>query len=122
MQKVKTEPAKTVLTITLGFTVIYLLTETSWSILIALTIGFAGLFSSWIAAKIHFLWMKLAYVLSLIIPNIILAFIFFLVVFPLSMLQKVFNKRDLLQLKNNKDSTFIITDKNFPKESFEKPW
>jgi cytochrome c oxidase subunit IV len=121
-KKNKIEPVKTVLTITLGFTVIYLFTMAKWILITALIIGLAGLFSTYLAGKIHFLWMKLALVLSYIIPNIILGIIFFLVLFPMSLFQKLFSKRDHLMLKNNSDSTFITVDKTFSKESFKKPW
>lgn len=120
--KVKTDPVKTVLTITVGFLVIFLVNHQSWAIITALGIGIAGVFSPFLSRKIDFLWMKLAWVLSLIMPNIILTIVFFLILFPIAALSRLFGKKDPLQLKNSKDSTFSICHKEFKKESFEKPW
>jgi len=122
MKKIKTDPLKTVLTITLGFTIIYLLTFSKWSIIVALTVGLGGLFFPYLAKKINTLWMGLAYILSFIVPNIILAIIYFIVLFPLSMLRRMLGKKNPLVLKNDTASIFVITNKTFNKEGFEKPW
>ena len=122
MEKIKIEPAKTVLTITVGLTLIYLITGWKWAIPVAFIIGLAGIVSDYLAGKIDFAWMKLAWFLGLIIPNIILAIIFFLFLFPISLLSKIFGNKDPLQLKNNKESNFVTCEKDFQKAHFEKPW
>jgi hypothetical protein len=120
MSAPKTNPTKTVLTITVGFMVIYLATEWEWAIIVALSVGLIGVVSTFLSKQIDFLWMKLSWVLSMIVPNIILSLIFFLFLFPIALLSKVFTKKDLLHLKNNRDSVFIENDKHFDKASFEK--
>lgn len=122
MKKTKSEPSKTVLTITLGFVILFVVTKWRWTLNVSILIGFAGLLSTYLANKIDFVWMKLSYLLSLLLPNIVFSIIFYLVLFPIAMLAKVFGQKDKLMLKNNYKSTFIGTDKSFPKESFEKPW
>jgi cytochrome c oxidase subunit IV len=118
----KTNPTKTILTITIGFLIVYIITDLNWALLVALFVGLAGLLSSFIAQKIDFLWMKLAWVLSLIVPNILLSLIFFAFLFPIALLSKLFGKKDPLILKNTRDSLFITSNKTFDKSSFEKPW
>ena len=122
MNKAKSEPVKTVLTITLGFIILFVVTKWKWALTVSVFIGLAGLLSTYLANKIDFLWMKLSYLLSLILPNIVFSIIFYLILFPISMLAKVFGQKDKLMLKNNYKSTFIETNKSFSKESFEKPW
>ena len=122
MKNLKSEPIKTCLTIAVGFIVVFLATKGQWAIYVSLIVGAIGLFSDYLSQKIDFVWMKLTWVLSLIVPNILLGAIFYLFLFPISMLSKLFGKSDPLLLKNNNNSTFTTEHKEFSKASFEKPW
>lgn len=122
MKSIKTDPIKTVLTITVGFLVIYVFTEYQWLLYTSLIVGILGLLSSRIAKVVDYLWMKLSYILSLIVPNILLTIIFYVFLFPISMLSKLFSKKDPMDLKNSKQSLFKDVDKQFVPESFDNPW
>ena len=122
MKKTKTGPTKTVLTISVGFVVLYLITKWNWAILIALMVGLIGIFSTHLSKMIDSLWMKLTWFLNLILPNILLGAIFFLLLFPIAVLSRLFGKNDPLNLKNKTASTFRNSNKQFDKASFEKPW
>lgn len=122
MQKIKSNPVKTMLTISIGFLVVFIITKLNWALLIALVIGLIGLFSSFLSKQIEFLWTKLAWFLGLIVPNILLSAIFYLFLFPIAVLSKVFGKNDSFKLKNNADTVFVSSNKEFDKNSFEKPW
>lgn len=122
MKNYKSEPIKTCLTISMGFIVVFLTTKAQWGLIVALTVGLIGMFSPYLSRKVDYLWMKLTQLLSLIVPNILLGAVFYLFLFPISMLSKLFGKRDPLLLKNNTDSTFTVERKEFSKTSFEKPW
>ena len=122
MKEQKTDPQKTVLTISIGFIVLYFITKWDWTILIALAIGFAGIFSTYLSTKIDYLWMKLAWLLNLILPKILLFIIFFLLLFPLAILFRLFGKKDPLNLNNKAETNFINCNKKFDKVSLEKPW
>ena len=122
MKEQKTEPTKTVLTISIGLIILYLITKWDWAILLALTIGLAGIFSTNLSKIIDYLWMKLALFLNFIMSNILLSIIFFLLLFPVAILSRVFGNHDLLNLKNKTESNFKDSNKKFEKISFEKPW
>ena len=122
MQNHKSEPVKTCLTIAVGFIVVFLSTKGLWALYIALVIGLIGMFSDYLSQKIDYLWMKLTWVLSLIVPKILLGAVFYLFLFPISVLSKLFGKRDPLLLKNGVKSTFVEKNKAFSKQDFEKPW
>lgn len=122
IKNIKNNPTKTVLTISVGLIVVYLFTKVKWVLDISLVIGLIGVFSTYLSEKIDFLWMKLAWVLSKIIPNIVLGIVFYLCLFPLSVLSKLFIGKDILNLKNTSNSIFKTSNKNFEKVSFEKPW
>lgn len=122
MKNMKSDPVKTMLTISMGFLLVFLATKTRWVVFLSLGFGLIGLISTSLSKKIEFLWMKLAWVLSLIVPNILLSLLFYVFLFPIALLSKVFGAKDPLQLKKQSDSVFRTTDKTFDKATLEKPW
>lgn len=122
MNNKSAEPIKTVLIIMVGMLVVYFITGRQWAVTGAIIIGILGLSSGYISQKIHYLWMKLSWVLGLIIPNILLSVIFFLVLTPLALLSRIFGEKDPLSLKNTSQSLFKETNKKFEKPDFEKTW
>lgn len=121
MKKQQTNPTKTILILTVFFLIVYLITKYNWAIYTSLGLGVVGILSSFLSKVIDFLWMKFAWILSLIIPNIILSAVFYLLLFPIASFAKLFNK-DELQLKNNKNSFFKEINKMFKSEDFTNPW
>ena len=122
MTKLKPDSTKTILTISIGFTVVYLITKWNWAISVSLLIGITGILSNYLSEKIAFLWIKLSWVLSLIVPNILLSMIFYLILFPISLLSRITTGKDPLILRNETNSTFRDVNKEFDKASFEKTW
>ena len=116
------EPVKTVLVIVVGFLIVYGVWRLEWALTTALVIGIAGLLSGYLAEKIDFLWMKLAWVLSLIVPNILLSVIFFLFLTPIAWLSRIFGEKNPLSLRNSSPSLFKEYKKVFDQKSFERPW
>lgn len=122
MKKNNTTPIQTVLTITVGFLVLFMITKNEWLLYVSLVIGILGVFFNFMAKKIHVVWMKLAWILSLIVPNILLSIVFYFFLFPIATLSKIFGKKDPMDLKNTQSSLFKIVNKEFDKTSFEKVW
>lgn len=118
---IKSEPLKTVLVIVLGMMVIYLVNKSKWALLAALLIGVLGVSSPFLAKKIDFLWMKLAWILSLIVPNILLTIIFYFFLTPIALLSRL-SQKNSLYLKNTESSMFKDTTTKIEKSSFEKSW
>lgn len=129
----KSNPAKTVLTISMGLALIYLYNQVkstehywqskiNWLLAAAIIIGVIGILSESLSRWIEIAWMKLAYILSLIVPNIILGIVFFLFLLPLSLLSKLFRKEDTLVLKNNISSVYKTKNKEYDKAHFENMW
>ncbi len=122
IQPTPSNPRITVLVITAGFAIIFLLTNAYWALWIGLVVGVLGGLSGFLARKIEWAWMKLAWLLSFVVPKILLTAIFFLVLCPLAGLSRTFGTRDPLLLQNNSKSTFKSVDKVFDAESLENPW
>lgn len=122
MDQLKTTPIKTVLLLVISSLILYLITNRDWIIVIGLSIGLIGLFSRKASEIIDSYWGKISWVLSLIIPNILLTIIFFFFLTPIAYLSKLFGKKNQLNIKNTKASLFIDHKKVIDKEYFEKPW
>ena len=120
--KMKSNPLKTVLTITVGFLIVYTVSGMKWVLSVTIVVGLAGILSSFLAEKIEWIWMKLTWVLSLIVPNILLGAVFYIFLFPVALLAKLFSRKNALQLKDHTASVYIETNKTFTNKDFENPW
>ena len=74
---------------------------------------FLGLVNSKILNPLNKMWFKFGIFLGKIISPLVMSIIFFLVVTPIGLLMRLFNK-DLLNLKFNNNSTYWI-EKTEPK-------
>lgn len=121
-------PSKTVLTIVIGFLVIYIYLfyrydwRYDWALWVVVSVGILGLLSSYLELKIQEAWMGLSTILSYIIPPILLSAVFFIILFPIALLSRLFGEKDPLQLKKTDATLFKTVDKTFTKDTFEKTW
>ena len=111
----------TVLVISMGFLAIYLIFGWKWAVYVSLSVGVLGIASTFISQKIEWAWMQLAKVLGYIMPNVLLSIVFFIFLFPMALLARLFSK-DPLMLSNKHKSYFIDINAQMDKKSFEKIW
>lgn len=121
MNKIESNPVKTILVIVTGLLIIYFFTKINILLNIIIGLCLVGIFSYYISKKIEDVWFKIAFILGLIIPNIILGLIFYFFLFPVALLSKISSKDPLL-LKNNSKSTYKQVNKSFTKDSFKNTW
>ena len=88
-----------------------------WSLIIAIIFFTLGLLNSKILTPLNSIWFKIGIFLGNFISPIVMAIIFFIVITPISLLLRLFNK-DVLNLKNNKDKTYWIK-KDGPKSKMK---
>jgi hypothetical protein len=88
-----------------------------WSLIISLIFLFLGLINSKILTPLNKLWFKFGIFLGKIISPLIMGIIFFLVVTPIGLLMRLFNK-DLLNLKFNNNRSYWI-EKSEPKSKMK---
>ncbi len=81
-----------------------------------------SLISEKFAIFVDFLWNKLAGFLGFIVPNILLTFIYFIVLTPIAFLSKIFKAKTNFRTQNLNSTTFIDLEKEYTKESFRNPW
>ena len=78
-----------------------------WSVLISLLFLILGIINSKILTPLNKVWFKFGIFLGKIISPIVMGIIFFLVVTPIAFLMRIL-KKDLLNLKYNKNSSYWI--------------
>lgn len=110
----------TVLIISMGFLLIYLIYAFQPFLYVSLGVGLLGL-SDYMSRLIEKLWMGLAKLLSYIIPNILLTAVFYIILFPFALIYK-FSQDDPLKLSPDHNTYWVDDDKEIDKKSFEKTW
>ena len=88
-----------------------------WSLIISLAFLILGLLNSKILKPLNKIWFKFGLLLGKIISPLVMGLIFFIVVTPIGLLMRLFNK-DLLNLKFNKTKSYWIK-KNGPKSKMK---
>lgn len=116
----KKNSTATILVLVIACIVLFWLTGKKYFLPVAVLLGFSGLFSSYVADKIHWLWMKLGEGLGYVTGRIIMTLIFFLLLYPLSLLSKLFRKNN--QLKPGAESYFEARNFVYTRESMENTW
>ena len=89
-----------------------------WSLIISVVFLILGLLNSRILSPLNKIWFKFGILLGKIISPLVMGLIFFIVVTPIGILMRLFNK-DLLNLKFNKNKTYW-TEKIIPAEANKK--
>ena len=117
----KTKILETSLVITTGFLVIYFLTSIKAFLLVALTFGLIGILIKPLAKYVAILWFKLADALNFVVSKIVLGTIFFLVLFPISLLYRI-SKNDKLQIRKSKSSLWTIRNYKYKSADLENIW
>ena len=120
--KIKSNPYLTIITIIFGLLLINLYVDNKLIIYLCLFLSAMAVFSLKFTKVIETIWIKLSFLLSQIIPNILLTIIFFFILTPTALLSKLFKAKSEFSSKNNKKSFFIILKKSFKKDSFKKAW
>ena len=88
-----------------------------WSVLISLLFLILGIINSKVLSPLNKVWFKFGIFLGKIISPIVMGIIFFLVVTPIAFLMRIL-KKDLLNLKYNKNSSYWI-EKTDPKSTMK---
>jgi hypothetical protein len=122
MQNKQNNTDKTILTIVIGFLIVFVVSQWNWALTVSLCVGLIGIFSTFLSQKIEWLWMQLTKVLSMIVPNIILAVVFYLILFPVAILSRILGKKDTMRLKGGSKTCYIELNKSFSKDDFTYPW
>jgi hypothetical protein len=113
---------KTILVIVIGLLVISFVFKISSLVYIATGIGFLSLLSDKLTEYILFIWMKIAEVLGWINTRILLALVFYIFVFPFSIIFKMITKNPLALKKSSYASNYVERNHKYDKKDLENIW
>jgi hypothetical protein len=128
MRKIKLTREKeleTILTISVFFVVFYFVTRQQHKYLLGLSLAFGivGMTSKFLTAKIAWVWMKLSEIMGAISSRVILTGVFYLILFPVSLLARVFSKRDSILLKKSSGTTYYkVRNHTYQPADLENTW
>jgi len=120
--KANSNTYKTLLVMVTGSLVFYYFFRLDVLVYISLGIGILAIISSRIAAGIEWLWLKLAQGLGWINSRILLSVVYFLFLFPLALLRRIFQKETNWKLNKDKSSFYVERNHTYTKEDLINPW
>lgn len=113
---------KTALVIVSGLLVFYYFFEINILFYVAMAVGILSVFIPKFAAILELAWFKLAYALGWINSRILLTIVFFVFLFPIALLARLFTK-DPLQISASKtNSVYSNRDHLYTKEDLKNIW
>lgn len=113
---------ETTLVISTGLLIFYFIKEWESLLIIAAVIGVIGVFFDRIASIISWAWYKLAELLGKVVPKILLTAIFYLILFPISMLYRLFNKDSMKLKPAERGTVWIERNQIYKKKDISNPW
>lgn len=113
---------KTVLVIVTGLLVIAWLMHIQWLIYVAMGIGAISIFFPVAAKGIEWAWFKLATGLGWINSRILLSIIYFIFLFPIAWVSRLFTKDPLVLRKRKTASLFVTRNHLYSKKDLENIW
>ena len=111
---------ESILVITAGFIVLFLVFKLMWILVITLAIVALSAMSDLFLNGITWVWFKISFVLGWINTRILLVIVFYVYLYPITLIRKLFCK-DELQLKKN-NSGYIVRNHTYKPEDIENVW
>ncbi|MFN3759505.1 MAG: hypothetical protein ACK4SF_09825 [Algoriphagus aquaeductus] len=119
---IKSNPSQTLLVICTGLVLVYFIFDLKWLLFVSFGLGLMGILSDWFSRKVEWVWFKLTYLLSMVVPNLLLALVFFLILTPIAFLAGIFKNKDSLQIKRPEKTAYLSINKKFHPADLENPW
>ena len=116
---------ETILTICVALVVIFLISKQhhKYWLTLSAVLGLIGMFSKYLTSKIAWAWTKLSEGMGAVSSKIILSFIFFVFLFPIAMLSRLFGGKSSLQLKKVEGSSYYFTrNHKFVADDLKNTW
>ncbi len=112
---------ETCLVIATGLIIIFYFKPIEWLLYIAIIVGLIGAFFDGLANWITWFWYKLAEVMGFVMSKVILSIVFFIFLFPVAILYRLFNKESLFP-KKNQNSYWVERNHEYEGKDLENVW
>jgi hypothetical protein len=113
---------KTLLVIVIGLLVLSAVLKLPVLSSIALIIGVLSLMFSFVAKWIEWFWLKLALGLGWVNSRILLTILYFVFLFPIAIISRLFTKDPLMLKGKGIKSLYVTRDHLYKKEDLENIW
>lgn len=113
---------KTILVIVTGLLVFSWILKLPILIKISMVVGVVAIFIPIAAKGIEWLWMKLAFGMGWVNSRILLTLVYFLFLFPLAWVSRLFTKDPLMLKQRGLPSLYATRDHLYKKEDLENIW
>jgi hypothetical protein len=110
------------LTITVGFAVLYLIFKKPYLLSIAVIIGLCGVFSKFLTLWISKGWFKFSELLGWINSRILLSAVFYVILFPVALLQRLTGKDALMLKKTQRKSFYQERNHTYTPQDIKNSW
>lgn len=115
--------SKTINVLTLAVLIVFLVFGAQWFLWLALLLSLGNAFESRITSALARYWIKFAAVLGAFNSKVILTLIFYLILTPLALVYRIFNRHLVDHFRVNKRrSYFEERNKTYTQADFEKTW
>ena len=116
---------ETVLTLCVALVVLFFVTKKQHAYFLSLSVllGLIGMFSKYLTAKISWAWLKVGEMTGAVMSKVILSLVFFLFLFPIALLSRLFSKSNSLQLKKTSSTSYYFTrNHKYEAKDLENVW
>jgi hypothetical protein len=113
---------ETCLVIVTGLLIIFLIKDWKPLLITAAIIGFVGIFLEKPASWITWFWNKIADILGKIIPKVILFLIFYIFLFPVSVLSRIFTHKKQVVKENKIKTIWTTREYSFSQNDLKNPF
>ncbi|OFX72052.1 MAG: hypothetical protein A2X12_02290 [Bacteroidetes bacterium GWE2_29_8] len=112
----------TILTIITFLLIIYFFTNIKLLITGAIVLGLISMLSYKVTTFIHYVWFKIAEGMGYVMSRLLLTLIFYVILFPIALLSKLFGNKSYI-IKNKKaDSYYFIRNHAYTAKDLENMW
>ncbi len=116
------EKLKALLVIVTGLLIMFIIFKTKGFLYASALIGIFSLIFPIIGDWIVWIWFKIAEVLGWINSRILLSALFFIFLFPISLLMKLFTKNSMMIKRVKEKSVYTERNHKYTKEDLENIW
>jgi hypothetical protein len=113
---------RTLVVLAAGMLTLFFIFQKPWLPWISLIVLLAAAFSNWLAAKIAWGWLKLAEFLGKINSRVLLSLVFFVIVFPLALVWRLFVKNPLDLKRPDGSSLYKERNHTYSAQDLVNPW
>ncbi len=116
---------ETILVLCVALVVIFFATKQKYTYYLtaSVVLGVIGMFSNYLTSKISWAWLKFGEMIGAVMSKVILSTVFFLFLFPIALLSRLFSKNNSLQLKKSAgDSYYFTRNHKYEAQDLKNVW